>query len=107
MINSYTVVLCTLPSETEAEKIATHLVENRFAACCNIIPGLRSIYRWNDKIESDDEFLLIIKSEAGHYKDIEKAIIALHPYDVPEILAIPVEAGSKPYLEWITQSISG
>ena len=107
MNSSFIVILCTLPSETDAEKIATHLIENRLAACCNIIPGLRSIYRWKDKIESDDEFLLLIKSAEERYPEIEKAIIKMHPYDVPEIIALPLEAGSQTYLHWIRESISG
>jgi periplasmic divalent cation tolerance protein len=105
--SAYIVILCTLPSETDAEKIAIHLLEKRFAACCNIIRGLKSIYRWKHKIESDDEFLLIIKSGEERYAEIEKAIIDMHPYDVPEIIALPVSSGSQPYLQWITESISG
>ena len=107
MENPYIVIFCTLPSETEAEKIATHLVDKRLAACCNIISGLRSIYRWQNRIESDDEVLLIIKSEEKRYREIEQCILEMHSYEVPEILAVPVSRGSQPYLNWISDSISG
>jgi len=81
------------------------LVERGLAACVNILPGVESVYRWQGKIERDDEILLLIKSDTAHFSALEDTISNLHPYEVPEILAVPVEAGHQPYLEWIDQCL--
>ncbi|MGD8235180.1 MAG: divalent-cation tolerance protein CutA [Chromatiales bacterium] len=98
-------VYCTCPDRIVAGKLATELVERGLAACVNILPGVESVYRWQDKIERDDEILLLIKSDTAHFSALEDTISTLHPYEVPEILAVPVEAGHQPYLEWIDQCL--
>ena len=95
------VTFCTCPNKEVAEKIARLLVENRLAACVNILPNVMSIYTWNGKVESADEHLLIIKSSAQSYQDIETAIRSHHPYELPEIIAVPVELGLPEYINWI------
>ena len=80
-------------------------MERGLAACVNILPGVESVYRWQGEIERDDEILLLIKSDTAHFGALEDTISNLHPYEVPEILAVPVEAGHQPYLEWIDQCL--
>lgn len=102
MENQYLVVLITTPSMEVAEKIASHLVEQRLAACVNITTPVRSIYRWEGKIERDEEILLICKTRRDLFDpDFTTAVKALHPYTVPEIIALPIEMGSATYLDWI------
>ncbi len=95
------VILVTASSEEEAGKIARVLVEERLAACCNIIPGVRSVYRWEENICDDPEFMMIVKSRSGLFFQIEQRVRELHSYKVPEIIALPVSAGSDPYLHWL------
>jgi periplasmic divalent cation tolerance protein len=99
------IVFCAMPDEATADHIATMLVEKQAAACCSIVPQIRSIYRWQDKIEAQDEFLVIIKSVAQNFTQIERIIKEHHPYDVPEILSVKAHQGHEPYLNWINQSI--
>ena len=99
------IVLSTAGSEAEARKIAHHLIENQLAACVNIIPQIESIYRWEDKIESGREWLLLIKTTSANFAAARDAILELHSYDLPECIAIPVADGSAAYLEWIDQSV--
>jgi periplasmic divalent cation tolerance protein len=96
-------VLTMLPTADTAVEIARTLVEERLAACCNLIPAVRSIYRWQDKINDDNEVLLLIKTRSEHFERLKARILELHPYEVPEVLAIPVEAGYAAYLEWLTR----
>jgi periplasmic divalent cation tolerance protein len=103
----YCVILVTTGSQDEAERIARALVEEKLAACCNIVPGLRSVYRWQDAVQVDEEQLLIIKSAPAHFAAIERRVRDLHAYDVPEIIMLPVTQGFAPYLAWIDQSLSG
>ena len=98
-------VYCTCPDRAVADNLAGSLVAGGLAACVNILPGVESIYRWKGKIERSDEFMLLIKSDIAHFKALEDTISNLHPYEVPEILAVPVEAGHQPYLEWIDQCL--
>ena len=95
------VVLCTVPNEAVAESLARALLEAGLAACVNIVPGVRSLYRWQGKIEDDRELLLVIKTQAARYAELEERIRALHPYAVCEVLAFEVAAGSPPYLAWL------
>ncbi len=104
MKQSYLTILCTVPTFSAAQTIANELVSRELAACCNIIPGITSIYRWQGKVETDDELLVIIKSTEENYKAIENSIKELHPYEVPEIIAFTIEKGLGAYLEWINQS---
>jgi periplasmic divalent cation tolerance protein len=99
------IVLSTAGSEDEARKIARHLVENRLAACVNIVPQIESIYRWQGKVESSQEWLLLIKTTADRFPAVRDAIRESHSYDLPECIAISIEDGSAAYLEWIGQSV--
>jgi periplasmic divalent cation tolerance protein len=98
-------VYCTCPDRIVAGKLATELVERGLAACVNILHGMESVYRWQGRIERENEILLLIKSDTAHFGALEDTISNLHPYEVPEILAVPVEAGHEPYLEWIDQCL--
>src|SRR5579863_8581390 len=95
------IVLSTAGSEDEARKIAHYLVEHRLAACVNIVPQIESIYRWQGKIESSREWLLLIKSSSERFAAIRDAIGELHSYDLPECIALSIEEGSADYLQWI------
>ena len=95
------VVFCTCATEQEAEKLARVLVEARVAACATIVPGARSIYRWQGAIESNAEWLLMIKSSRQLFDQLRAAIEKEHSYEVPEVLALPVVAGAPNYLNWL------
>jgi len=99
------IVLSTAGSEDEARKIARHLVEHQLAACVNIVPQMESIYRWQGKVESSQEWLLLIKTTAERFPAVRDAVLELHSYELPECIAISLEDGSAPYLEWIGQSV--
>ncbi len=98
-------VLCACGSEAEAEEIAEQLVARNLAACVNISSPVRSIYRWQGKIESASEWMLTIKTAGTRFEDLSAAIQSLHSYELPEIIALPVTAGFAPYLKWITESV--
>jgi periplasmic divalent cation tolerance protein len=100
-MNADILVLCTCGSAEEAEKIARHLVDRRLAACVNVLPGVRSYYRWQGAIESSAEHLLLIKSSADLFTELEETIRARHSYEVPEVVALPISAGSEKYLAWL------
>lgn len=102
----HTLILCTCPDAEVAATIANALVAENMAACVNILPGVRSVYRWQGQIEAAQEHLLLIKSQSALYPAIEAAIKALHPYDVPEIVAVAIERGSVEYLQWIDTCLS-
>lgn len=95
------VVLSTASSAAEAEAIARRLVEDRLAACVNVVTGVRSFYRWKGKIEKSPEWLLVIKSSRGCFEELRAALEKLHSYDVPEVIALPVVEGTKNYLHWM------
>lgn len=99
------IVLSTAGSEDEARKIAHHLVEQRLAACVNIIPGIESVYRWEGKIESNREYLLLIKTSSTMFPEVRDAILELHSYELPECVEIAVEDGSSEYLQWVEESL--
>ncbi len=99
-------VLSTVGSAEDAERIARALVERRLAACVNVVPGLVSIYRWKGGVERDDERLLVIKTRRDRFEALKEAIASLHPYEVPEVLALPVEAGSAAYLAWLDDAVA-
>jgi len=101
------VVLVTCSSEEEATKIANSLVEERLAACVNIISPARSIYRWEGKIWDEKEWMLIIKTQKKRFEDLEKKVKSLHSYSVPEIVALPIVEGSASYLKWIEEMTEG
>ena len=97
------VVLCTCPDSATADSLATGLVENGFAACVNILPEIRSIYRWENETQRDSEVLMVIKTCHDAYAKLESWLVDHHPYEVPEVLALPAEQGAEKYLEWIIQ----
>lgn len=99
---AYQLLLTTCPDLRSARRLARALVEERLAACVNILPIEQSIYRWRGKIESARERLLVIKSERRVYRALERRVRALHPYELPEIIAVPVVAGHRRYLAWIS-----
>jgi len=98
------IVLSTCGSEEEADRIAQHLVENRLAACVNVIPQVKSIYRWQGKVESAQESLLLVKTTHEKFSQVRDAIRGLHSYELPECIAIPIEDGSSAYLQWIEEN---
>lgn len=104
MENKPIVVLSTTPDLKCAKEIAHLLVQKKKAACCNIIPNIISVYEWDSKINEDNEYLLIIKSTSGKYKDLEQLIISNHPYDLPEIISVDIEKGYPAYMNWIIES---
>lgn len=99
------IVLSTAGSEEEARKIANALVERQLAACVNIVPQIESVYRWQGKMESAREWLLLIKTSAEKFAAVRDAIRELHSYDLPECISINIEDGSAAYLEWIAANI--
>lgn len=99
------IVYCTCPDRKTADGLASELVSAGLAACVNLLPGVESVYRWQGKIARDSEILLLIKSDDAHFGALKDTISRLHPYEVPEIIAVPVEAGHQPYLEWIDQCL--
>jgi len=101
----YIVVLVTSSSRQEAEKIAYGLLEKKLAACVNIIDKISSFFWWDAKIDRAEEVLLIIKSKKTKLNQIIKTVKSLHSYEVPEIIALPLIAGHRPYLEWINESV--
>jgi periplasmic divalent cation tolerance protein len=101
MPNRYQIILCTCPDKDTAEKIARLLITGKVAACVNILPGITSIYLWQEQIESAQEHLLLIKANKSCYQAIEKTISGHHPYEIPEIIAVPIDNGLPEYLQWI------
>ena len=101
------VVLVTAPSQAVAEQIVTTIVDERLAACGNIVPGLTSIYRWQEAVERAEELLIVFKTTRAMAPRVMARIEALHPYDVPEALVLPVDAGLAPYLAWVTANSNG
>ena len=98
-------VLSTCSSPEEGERIARALVEERVAACVNIVPGVRSIYRWQGKLEDSSECLLVIKSSRGRFEELRAALERIHSYEVPELLALPVVDGAPNYLAWLEDQL--
>ena len=104
--NGALVVLVTCGSRLEAKKIARAVVEKRLAACVNVVTSpVESVYRWKGKIQSAQEFLLIVKTTARRCEALRAEILRLHSYDVPEIIVLAVKSGSKPYLQWVKSSV--
>ncbi len=97
----YILVCVTAGSFQEAETLATALVEKRLAACGNIVPDIRSIFWWNNAVQTEQEVLLLLKSRLACFPELMRVVKSLHHYDVPEIIAIPIIAGAEDYLRWI------
>ena len=103
---SVLLVLCTHPDPAAAETLATTLVGRRLAACVNVLAGLRSVYRWQGRIEHAQEVLLLIKTTAERFDELKDAIVSLHPYSLPEVLAFETRAGLDRYLDWVRAEAS-
>ncbi len=102
-MSEYIVILCTVPDEKTGHTIAKKLLEPKLAACVTLSSASQSLYWWQGKIEKATEYLLLIKTRASLFFRVEKAILASHPYDVPEIIALDISAGNAKYLEWISK----
>jgi periplasmic divalent cation tolerance protein len=98
------VVFVTAPGAEKAAEIARVLVEERLAACGNVVPGLRSIYRWEGKIFDEPEALLVLKTTADRFEPLRARVLSLHPYQCPEVISLPIGAGHAPYLAWIAEN---
>ena len=107
MTGGFLVVLITAPSLGEAQRMADVLVEERLAACVNLVPGVRSVYRWEGKLQHDDEVLMIVKTAASAFNALEARVGALHPYEVPEILGLSPQAVSESYLAFLEHNTDG
>lgn len=99
------VALSTASSVEDAEFIARELVERRLAACVNIVPGVSSIYRWRGEVERSEEVQLVIKTSAERFEALREAVLKLHTYELPELVALEVKAGHAPYLAWLEESL--
>ena len=103
-MDEYLLVISTVPSKEEGEQIAQKIVQERLAACVNISSVVQSFYWWEERISDDQEFILFIKTRASLFPKLEERIKSLHSYQVPEIIALPIHAGSKEYLDWIASN---
>ena len=101
------VALMTAPSIDVAERIVRALVESGVVACGNIVPGVTSIYRWRGAVEQESEVVVLFKTVAGRTLELVERVRALHPYDVPELLVLGVEAGNASYIDWVRESSAG
>jgi len=101
----YLVVFCTCPDEETALSLAKKLVETKLAACVNLMPSLQSVYQWKNQIETAKEVLMILKTNAQAYKKLETFLQKAHPYECPEIIAVPITQGLPGYLKWIDESL--
>lgn len=104
-METHCVVLVTCPDHETGEQVAAAVVEDRLAACANVIDGVTSLFHWDGRIDRDPEVLLVIKTRADRLEPLEEKITAVHPYDVPEIIALPIMGGSRKYLDWIDESL--
>lgn len=100
-MSEHHVILCTCPDDATARELAGRVVEENLAACVNILPGLTSVYEWQGRVETDPETLIIIKTASDRVAALTDRLATLHPYDVPEVIALPIEAGLPAYLQWL------
>jgi periplasmic divalent cation tolerance protein len=103
--NNYIVIIVTTANKSEAEKIAHSLLDERLVACANIIGPANSLFWWHGKIENAEEYMLLMKTRSEMFEKLAEKVKALHSYEVPEIIAIPIVKGFKPYLEWLNNSL--
>ena len=101
----FQIVLSTCGDRETAERIAHRLVEQRLAACVNILPGVQSVYRWQGTVESASEVLILVKTKASLIQEVQSTIASLHSYDVPEFLVLPICGGSEAYMAWLKTSL--
>ncbi len=104
-MTDYIVVFVTAASEKEGERIAQALLKERLAACVNIVPGLKSVFRWKGKISTEEEVLLLIKTKDTLFEKLKKRVIELHSYEVPEVIALGILAGNEKYLDWLKKEM--
>lgn len=104
---TYRLVLTTCPDTATAESLASALVQDGLTACVNIVPGVQSIYKWKGELARDQECLLLMKTRSEVYQALEEAIRARHPYELPEVIAVPIETGLAAYLAWIDGNTEG
>ena len=104
LMSLYSIVLITVPDENMAEKIAKSLVKKKLAACVNIIDQISAIFAWQSTINTENESMLLIKTTEIAYPSLESAILQQHPYDIPEIIAIPIKRGAEDYLNWVREN---
>ncbi len=102
---NYHVIYCTCPNNAVANAISKLLVQNKLAACVNILPNITSIYEWRGELQRDQELLLLIKSRSDKFEELKQAIIKLHPYELPEIIAVSIDNAVPNYLNWINESL--
>jgi len=106
MTDQVILALSTCPDEATAQQIAESLVNERLATCVNRLPGVQSTYVWNGQLQNDSEILLVIKSTAARIPELEARLKALHPYELPELVVLPVTGGNEAYLEWVRQGVA-
>ena len=107
MSEEFLTVLTTTEKRTDADRIARTLVDRGLAACVQVLGPIRSTYRWKGQVESADEWLCLIKTKSSRFEAVESAVRELHPYETPEIVALPIVHGSKSYLAWLDESVEG
>ena len=105
-MNETLTILCSCPDEETASRLATGMIKNRHAACVNILPGIRSIYSWEGEIKDEQEVLMVIKTLSAHFFVLEHWLEEHHPYDVPELLALPAEHVSESYHKWLRETVA-
>jgi len=103
MADEFCVVFVTMPAREDAENIASCLVSEDLAACCNLIPNVWSIYHWKGRVERNEEVLLVIKARRADFDQLCARVTELHSYEVPEVIALPIVAGHQPYLDWMRE----
>jgi periplasmic divalent cation tolerance protein len=103
--SKYCLILSTAPDEEQARRIASHLVEKHLAACVNLLPNVRSVYRWKGAVETAQEVMLLIKTESAMSDALLRELKAVHPYEVPEAIVLRVQDGLENYLRWISASV--
>jgi periplasmic divalent cation tolerance protein len=104
-VSEHVVALSTVGTAEDAERLARALVERRLAACVNVVPGLVSVYRWQGAVEREEERLLLIKTRAERVDALRRALVELHPYELPELVVLDVRDGHPPYLAWVDESV--
>ena len=105
--SSFVIVLTTFPGDGDSTAFARTLVDERLAACVNVLPPMESIYRWKGAVEQASERQVIMKTTAAQLDDLNKRIATIHPYEVPELLVLPIAGGGEKYLKWISESVAG
>jgi periplasmic divalent cation tolerance protein len=107
MASEALIVLCTFPDGEKADEVARTLVGEKLAACVNLLPQVRSIYRWEGEVSDDAEVLAVIKTTGVRFDSLRQRVVELHPYDCPEVVAVRIERGHEPYLAWLAASTRG